>query len=136
MIKQIIVIRSDLKNKHGQKIHTGKIIAQACHGSMKFLVDKLKTYEGTNTNIFLLKNIFTEPELEWINGIFTKICLKVNSEQELLDIHQKSLEAGLQSCLIQDAGLTEFATPTHTCCSIGPDDTEKISKITGSLSLF
>lgn len=136
MIKQILVFRSDLRNKHGQKIHTGKLIAQGTHAAKKFLIDRIKAYDGRIIDIFLMKNVFSEAEMEWMLGIFTAVCLKVNSEQELLDIHNKALEAGLVSNLIQDSGLTEFDVPTFTCCGIGPCDTLLTDPITGHLSLF
>ena len=45
--------------------------------------------------------------------------------------------AGLNRSLIQDAGLTEFkGIPTLTCCAIGPNESEKIDLITGSLQLL
>jgi PTH2 family peptidyl-tRNA hydrolase len=74
--------------------------------------------------------------LDWMNGHFTKICVYVNSEQELLDIHQKAVDAGLPASLIKDAGFTEFKEPTFTSVAIGPDDPEKIDLITGQLPLY
>jgi PTH2 family peptidyl-tRNA hydrolase len=74
---------------------------------------------------------------EWIDGIFTKICVSVNSETELLDIYNKAKSDNLPCSLIQDCGLTEFNNvPTYTCCAIGPDNSEKINKITGHLPLL
>ena len=85
---------------------------------------------------FALINMSEAEEL-WIRGIFKKVCLKVDSEQELLDIHKKALEAGLVSYLITDAGLTEFnGVPTNTCIGIGPDYADKIDVITGHLKLL
>ena len=37
-IKQVIVMRKDLRNTEGHKIHTVKLIAQGCHASMKVIV--------------------------------------------------------------------------------------------------
>ena len=125
-IKQCIIIRSDLKNSKGEKIRTGKLIAQCCHASIAFITNKIRTD--------IMLNMV---EYEWISGIFKKICLRVDSEAELLDIHHKALEAGLTSNLITDSGLTEFnGVPTNTCCGIGPDYSEKIDRITGHLKLL
>src|SRR6266404_3081426 len=38
-----------------------------------------------------------------------KICVSVNSESELLKLHQQALDAGLITALIQDAGLPSSA---------------------------
>ena len=128
-IKQVIVIRADLRNSKGEKIRTGKIIAQACHASLSFLTKHLQN-GGNFDNL-------TEEEKYWVGSIFKKICLKVDSESELIEIHQKSLNAGLKSYLIIDSGLTEFAgEPTKTCCAIGPHRSDSIDKITGHLKLL
>jgi len=47
--KQVIVMRADLRNKQGQKIHTGKLIAQACHAAMAFLTKRGKHKEPPYT---------------------------------------------------------------------------------------
>ena len=74
---------------------------------------------------------------DWINGSFAKVCVKVNSEEELMEIHDKAKEAGLEVHLITDSGRTEFGgVPTRTCLAIGPDEAEKIDNITGELTLL
>lgn len=87
---------------------------------------------------FAKKELGVSPvELGWINGIFTKICLKVDTEEQLLEIHAKALESGVASHLITDRGLTEFkGVPTNTCLAIGPDMSEKIDEITKDLELY
>ena len=46
----------------------------------------------------------------------------LESEAELLALHDAARAAGLISALIQDAGLTEFGNvPTYTSVAIGPD---------------
>ena len=125
-VKQVIVMRGDLKSTDGKKVRTGKLIAQGAHASISFLTRKMQSGKK-----------FTDVEKAWCDGRFTKICLKVDSEEQLVDIHQRALAAGLESHLITDAGLTEFAgVPTKTCLAIGPDYASKIDKITGQLSLL
>ena len=122
MIKQVIVLRKDLN------VHKGKIVAQCCHGSIAFLTNHLRDPA---------LHPFTNADKEWINGAFTKVCLQVLSEAELLDVHQRALAAGLRSILITDAGRTEFnGVPTNTVIAIGPDEAEKIDAITGTLKLY
>jgi PTH2 family peptidyl-tRNA hydrolase len=141
MIKQVIVVRTDLRNIQGQKIRTGKIAVQVAHASMKVFLDMEREfrdyYPDRNSGVADAIIVgFTEEMIEWMDGIFTKICVSVNSEAELLDIYNKAKEAGLPCSLIQDCGKTEFKEPTYTCCAIGPDKSEKIDIITGNLSLL
>lgn len=136
-VKQVIVMRNDLN------MRKGKMIAQGSHASIAFLTNKLKwdesdTQQGDNYwNVTL-----SDAEDSWIEGRFTKICVRVNSEEELLEIHAKATEAGIVSHLIQDAGLTEFKdsagnpVPTYTCAGLGPDYAERIDLITGHLELL
>jgi PTH2 family peptidyl-tRNA hydrolase len=61
----------------------------------------------------------------------------VDSEEELMQIHDKAVEAGLEVHLITDSGRTEFhGQPTRTCLAIGPDEADKIDAITGHLELL
>lgn len=116
--KQVIVIRKDLKMRRGKEI------AQGSHASMSFLTKNLN------------KNL-TNVQKEWMNDSFRKICVIVNSEEELLDIYKKALSYNLEVHLITDSGFTEFnGVPTKTCLAIGPDYSEKIDKITGHLKLY
>lgn len=122
-VKQVIVIRKDLKMRRGKEI------AQGSHASLAFITRQL---QGGNLVVYL-----SEPAREWIESNFAKICLVVKSEEELLDIEKKAREAGLDVHLVTDSGLTEFnGVPTNTCLCIGPDYSEKIDPITGHLPLY
>jgi PTH2 family peptidyl-tRNA hydrolase len=136
--KQVIVMRTDLG------MGPGKIAAQAGHASCAFLSRILDDCSGMDRLKFQDKTYYsyegvylTEPAHEWMTGRFTKVCLAVDSEEELLAVHQKALDLGLESHLITDSGLTVFeGVPTRTCCGIGPDLPERINKVTGNLRLF
>jgi len=124
-LKQVIVMRSDLN------MRKGKMIVQGAHASMKIFFDRV---ESINKKMCL--NI-TQAMMEWMTGIFTKICVKVDSERELLEIREKAISLGLPVALIEDNGLTEFkGVVTKTCLAIGPDDSEKIDQVTGHLQLL
>jgi len=61
----------------------------------------------------------------------------VDSEEELIGIHETAKASGLICSLIQDAGLTEFGgVPTYTCCAIGPAWEEEVDAITRHLKLL
>ena len=134
--KQIIVIRADLRNSKGQKIRTGKLIAQACHASLAVILDLGKFTANKKTQFEL--EIKDERALGiWLTERFTKICLSVDSEAELLGIYQAALNARLPVALITDAGNTEFnGVPTRTCLAIGPAWSDEIDVITGHLKLL
>jgi len=126
--KQVIVIRKDLKMRRGKEI------SQGCHASMKAILDRGSiTHPESNTLI-----IEMTPEMKsWICGIFTKVCVRVDSEEELLYIYEQAAKAGLLCSLIQDAGLTEFGgVPTYTAVAVGPALREDVDKITGELKLL
>ena len=115
-MKQVIVIRKDLKMRRGKEI------AQGSHAAMSFLL------KGQSSE---------EDIIEWLNGGQTKICLVVNSEDELLELDKKATEMGLISNIITDAGRTEFnGVPTLTCCAIGPAWDDEVNEITGKLQLL
>lgn len=114
------------------KMRRGKEIAQGAHASMSFLATREKEYLLNDFGKSL-----TEEQKEWLKGSFTKVCVQVNSEQELFEIHQKALDAGLESHLITDNGTTEFnGVATPTCCAIGPHDNVQLTLVTGHLKLY
>ena len=116
----------------------GKQIAQGAHASMKVFLDKMTTHHSPSAGLHYghVSPLGTD-ELEWIDGAFTKICVSVNSEAELIGIYESAKLAGLNCSLIQDAGHTEFnGVPTYTCCAIGPNEASKIDVITGGLQLL
>ena len=125
-VKQVIVMRSDLQARKG------KLIAQGAHSAMKVFLDR----KILNNDPNMLTIPMTEDMAAWVNGQFTKICVKVNSKEELLDIYNKAVEKGLPCAIIEDQGHTEFKEPTLTCCAVGPAKAEVIDEITGKLSLL
>jgi PTH2 family peptidyl-tRNA hydrolase len=112
----------------------GKEIAQGSHASMAFLVNRMRSQAVAQTEIALS---LKPAELQWITQGMAKVCLKVNSEEDLLTCHAAAQRAGLESHLIRDSGRTEFnGVPTLTACAIGPDDPQRIDEITGDLTLY
>ena len=129
--KQVIVMRKDLN------MRKGKMIAQGSHASMAFMSRRV----GTMTQLTAFPNSriieFSQAELDWLAGSFKKICVGVDSEEELLDIALRAEAAGLEVHMVTDSGLTEFGgVPTRTCLAIGPDEGAKIDPVTGHLKLL
>jgi peptidyl-tRNA hydrolase, PTH2 family len=105
----------------------GKEIAQGAHASIMWLSHRIRRPCHT----------FTEAERLWLDGPFTKVCVRVDSEEELLGVVRAAREAGVTVHLCVDAGRIEFhGVPTPTCCAVGPDFPDRIDPITGHLKLL
>lgn len=128
--KQVLVWRKDLK------VRKGKIAAQCAHASLAAILNT--GVVGQDDVVGKCVNIPLTPQTkDWIRGNFKKVCVYVNSEVELLELHKKAQEAGIITALITDSGLTEFnGVPTNTCIAVGPDFEDKVDTITGGLPLL
>lgn len=122
-VKQVIVIRKDLKMRRGKEI------AQGAHAAMIFLTRMFRRGE--------CKTFLSAAEQKWVEGNFRKITVRVSSEIELLNVWLRAMAAGLQVHLVTDDGLTEFGgKPTHTALAIGPDYDDLIDPVTKDLELY
>jgi PTH2 family peptidyl-tRNA hydrolase len=142
-VKQIILMRSDLKMRRGKEI------SQGCHASLGAVLNLAKFESVLNVtkigDVPLHKlgsrrilDIEADSYLDkWINGIFTKITLKVESLEQLKALFDEAKANGMPGVLITDVGLTKFnGVPTVTCASIGPYWSDEIDKITKDLKLY
>lgn len=121
------------------------------------------SYSPMNIKVFSIITSSSSPIVEWINGSFTKVVVSCDGEEELLDLQKQAEKAGIINAIIQDNGQTEFKEdclecsgieeetrryvcmhcnntgkinkPTYTTLAIGPDEVEKIDKITRRLKL-
>jgi len=135
--KQVIVFRKDLlKGEHG--IRKGKFGGQVAHASVQSLLSLFNRKE-LDDNATVLELQYTHGSVldDWLNGLYTKVIVSVNSEAELMAIKECCDEVGLPNALITDAGKTEFnGVPTVTCLGIGPCLAEDVDRITGGLPLL
>lgn len=136
-VKQVIVVRKDLG------MRKGKMIAQGAHASMAALL-QFRVPHGTEAGKAGLE---AEPGLvalrvpaavtAWLDGAFAKIAVGIDSEAELLAVHEAARAAGLPTALIRDAGRTEFSgVATLTACAVGPGEASEVDVITGDLKLL
>jgi PTH2 family peptidyl-tRNA hydrolase len=133
-VKQVIIIRKDLHMRRGKEV------AQGAHASIAWLTGRVtagrwKKLPGHDdvVSIFAL----SPAEWAWTEGNFRKICVVVNSEEELLDVYHRAKYPGLTAELIEDTGLTEFhGQKTFTAAAVGPDYDERIDPVTGHLTLY
>lgn len=126
MVKQVIIVRRDLKMRRGKEI------AQGSHGSMGAIFN----YGSIEDDKMIID--LSDPDVkEWVTGSFAKITLKIDSLEAMMGIHDKAKAEGLNVCLIVDNGRTEFhGVPTETVLCIGPCRSSKIDHLTGNLSLL
>lgn len=135
-VKQVIVIRKDLKTRRGKEI------SQGAHASIAFLTNRLipkrrMKHELQDGSWTCLHAVFSPAEMSWIEGNFRKIVCVVNSEEELFALCDQAKTAGIVCELIEDAGLTEFGgVPTFTAAAFGPDYDDRIDPVTGDLVLY
>lgn len=134
--KQVLVLRTDLK------MRKGKMVSQGAHSSGKIFFDTIdrEVLERGWPDGFSRVKLTIEvdkPMFLWLAGIFTKVCCRVESEEELLEVYERARAADLPCCLITDAGRTEFhGVPTNTAVAVGPAMPEDVDRITGHLKLL
>lgn len=138
--KQMIVMRRDLK------MRKGKIAAQAGHACVEAVLmalaregrlDQVRVNEA-GTWVYL-DDEGTEPTAlsDWFDAGVAKVCVYVDSEEELLELAARGREEGFVYALVHDAGLTEFhGETTITCLAFEPLRADQIDPITGSLPLY
>ena len=138
LAKQMIVMRRDLK------MRKGKIAAQTGHACVEAVLMAL-VREGRAGDLQATDNWAwlyhdegdTSPLTDWFDAGVAKVCVYVDSEEELLDLAARGREQGFAVALVRDAGHTEFhGEPTYTCLAFEPLPAEKIDPLTGDLPLY
>jgi PTH2 family peptidyl-tRNA hydrolase len=114
--KMCIVLRMDLG------MSTGKLIAQAAHAAV-----------GASE---LGKKENHKAWRRWRDEGAKKVALEAESLEELEELAEKAKKLDIVSILIQDAGHTEVPPGTVTTLGLGPDRTDRLDKVTGSLPLI
>ena len=105
-----------------KKLPKGKLAAQCSHASVDAALLTQKK----------------DPKLvsRWRNQGMMKVILKVKDEKEIYEFKEMCKANKIVCAIITDAGRTVVEPGTVTCMGIGPDDEEKIDKLTGSLKLM
>lgn len=137
--KQMLIVRRDLK------MRKGKIAAQASHAAVEAVL-KAILKEGRAGQlrtdpqgwVYLDTPAGQEsPLTDWFQYGMAKICVYVDSEEELLELDRRAREAGVTTALIQDAGMTEFhGEPTYTALAFEPLEAARADELTGTLPLY
>ncbi|XP_045468149.1 peptidyl-tRNA hydrolase 2, mitochondrial-like isoform X1 [Harmonia axyridis] len=114
--RMMLVVRNDLK------MGKGKIAAQCCHAAVS-------SYEAmTKKRQYLLK--------PWLKNGTAKIAVKVESEEELLEVERKAKELKILTKIVRDAGHTQVAPMSRTVLSLGPAPKKILDQVTGHLKLL
>jgi peptidyl-tRNA hydrolase, PTH2 family len=117
--KMVLVVRADLG------MGKGKMCAQAAHAA-------IAAYK------LALNGDARQKKCLQVWGTFgsTKITVKVNSQQELLDLYQRAVDKDITAAYIQDAGHTQVDPGTITVLAIGPEETSVVDSLTSHLKLL
>jgi PTH2 family peptidyl-tRNA hydrolase len=114
--KMCIVLRMDLN------MSTGKLIAQAAHAAV-----------GASE---LGKKENHKAWRRWRDEGAKKVALEAESLEEIEELAEKANKLDIVNILIQDAGHTEVPPGTVTALGLGPDRSDLLDKVTGSLPLI
>ncbi|KAG6572857.1 peptidyl-tRNA hydrolase [Phytophthora cinnamomi] len=114
--KMVMCVRTDLK------MGKGKVAAQCCHATLGAYKRALKRTPDAVRAWEMLGQ--------------AKVCLKVDSEEEMLALAERAAEHGLVNYVVVDAGRTQIAPESKTVLSIGPAPLKAIDEITGHLKLM
>ncbi len=135
-MKQVIVMRTDLK------MRKGKMIAQGAHAAERIAHDYCESRQALEVAAAdprqgALMARFVQIYEQWVREGNTKIVVGADDEGALEVILTQATEAGIAVASIIDAGRTEFhGEETWTCVAIGPDEDERIDAVTGNLRLL
>lgn len=114
--KQVIAVRTDLG------MSKGKMAVQVAHGA----VSAAERARVSNQDVWLA----------WLREGQKKVAVKVQSEEELLQLMREAITHRLPYSLIRDAGMTELPPGTMTVIGIGPAKSEEVDKVTSELKLL
>ncbi|GAA2610829.1 peptidyl-tRNA hydrolase Pth2 [Dactylosporangium fulvum] len=112
--KLVLVVRTDLE------MGKGKIAAQAAHAAVAAALGNLGSADFRT----------------WLREGQPKVVLRVTGEEQLRRVCADAEAAGLPVQLIQDAGRTQVAAGTATCCAVGPAPIPDVDRVTGTLALL
>ena len=122
MVKQVILARTDLD------MSIGRIPAQVAHASIAVFLNMGK-WDG---DTFSISDVSSDVK-HWMQKSFTKVVLKVHSEEELNELELKAKKLQLPTAVIRDDVNRKFE---KTAVSIGPADSQVLDMVTGHLKLL
>lgn len=120
-LRMVFFIRNDLK------MSKGKIAAQVGHGVQYLIMDQMTKTEDSYHDIFF----------KWHKGDSIKVCLKVDSLEELQCFKTMGDDLGFPTTLVIDKGFTCFdGQETPTVVGWGPIWKSQHQELTEHLKLL
>ncbi len=137
-VKQVIIIRRDLRMRRGKEI------AQGAHAAMEWM---RQAVIGCYTSDLVqdeppavevrFKVYLSRAEALWLEGNYRKVVCQLDTAEQLLDLYELARLSDIQAHLVYDEGATEFhGARTLTALAIGPDYSDRIDPLTKDLSLY
>ncbi|TFG32222.1 peptidyl-tRNA hydrolase [Candidatus Thorarchaeota archaeon] len=114
--KQVIAVRTDLG------MSRGKMAVQAAHGAISAAEKARVSHQ--------------EEWRAWLHEGQKKVAVRVESEEEIMELRRLAITHSLPFAIIRDAGMTELPPGTVTVIGIGPAKAESVDKVTGDLRLL
>jgi PTH2 family peptidyl-tRNA hydrolase len=123
-IKQVIVIRKDLK------LRRGKLASLVAHAAMQFILDNNESDRNDELRVKL-----SQQEIHWLKDSFAKEVIGVDSQDALSNLVLKAELNGVNVYSIFDksSNIKPDEHPQLLCAAFGPDEEDQISEIIGSL---
>ena len=112
--KLVVVVRADVG------MGRGKLAAQVAHAAVAAALSARGSRDFD----------------AWLGEGQPKVVLSVSDGDQLGAVAAAADAADLPVHVIRDAGRTQLAPGTPTCCAIGPADSARIDAVTGGLSLL
>ncbi len=112
--KLVVIVRTDLG------MGRGKLAAQVAHAAVVAALAAQRSGDFET----------------WLGEGQPKVVLGVSDGEQLVAVAAAADAAGLPVHVIRDAGRTQLAPGTATCCAIGPADNARVDAVTGGLSLL
>lgn len=128
-VKQVIVIRADLK------LRRGKECAQVAHAASMWLRE-YALEANTSSDRGFPPAALKQVQLAWLVSNYRKIVVKATTEKQLRDLHYEAERRGLTAYLVTDDGLTEVQSGTITALAIGPHSEDAFVGLTDHLVLY
>jgi PTH2 family peptidyl-tRNA hydrolase len=121
-VKQVIVVRKDLK------LRKGKLASLAAHAAMQFILDNNESDRPDELQVKL-----SQQEVHWIQGSFDKDVLGIDSHDALSDMVLKAELNGVNVYSIFDKSKKPDEGPQLVCAAFGPDEEDQLAQIIGNL---
>ena len=124
-VKQVIVVRKDLK------MSTGEVAEKVTDAALKIFFDRIAkwTTNVTINNTIILEGM-TSPIKKWVDGNSAKNILSCNTENDIMTLADKAKNLNIPFAISFDNTFNTFNdTTTPLCIALGPDYDDKIDPL-------